>query len=53
MIFSMNMEQKMCGLKKMVQQPTHLVVRLEFSEKFFLGMFPRVVTMGGRRFRQI
>jgi hypothetical protein len=45
----MNMEHKMCGLKKMVQQPTHLVVRLEFSEKCFLGMLsPCVVTSGGR-----
>jgi hypothetical protein len=36
-IFSMNMEQKMCGFNKMVQQPTHLVVRSEFSDKCFLG----------------
>jgi hypothetical protein len=54
MIFSMNMEQKMCGFNKMVQQPTHLVVRSEFSEKHFLGMLsPCMVTSGGRRVRQI
>jgi hypothetical protein len=38
MIHSMNMEQELCGLNKMVQQATHLVVRSEFSEKCFLGM---------------
>jgi hypothetical protein len=44
----MNMEQKMCGFNKMVQQPKHLVVRPEFSEKCFLGMLsPCVVTSGG------
>jgi hypothetical protein len=49
MSFSMNMEQKMCGFNKMVQQPTHLVVRSEFSVKCFLGMFSAcVVTSGGR-----
>jgi hypothetical protein len=50
----MNMEQRMCGFNKMVQQPTHLVVRSEFSEKCFLGMLsPCAVTSGGRRVRQI
>jgi hypothetical protein len=50
----MNMEQKMCGFNKMVQEPTHLVVRSEFSEKCFLGMLsPCVVTSGARRVRQI
>jgi hypothetical protein len=49
MIFPMNVKQKMCGFNKMVQQPTHLVVRSEFSEKCFLGMLsPCVVT--GRPF---
>jgi hypothetical protein len=38
MIFSMNIEQKMCGFNKMVQQPKHLVVRTEFSEKCFLAI---------------
>jgi hypothetical protein len=38
MIFSMNMEQKMCSFNKMVQQPTHLVVRSEFPKKCFLGI---------------
>jgi hypothetical protein len=48
MIFPMNMEQTMSSLNKMVQQPTHLVVRSEFSEKCFLGMlFPCVVISGG------
>jgi hypothetical protein len=48
MIFSMNMEQKICGFNKMVQQPTHLIVRSEFSEKCILGMLPPcVVTLGG------
>jgi hypothetical protein len=37
MIFSMNMEQKMCGFNKMVQQPRHLVVRSEFSREMFPG----------------
>jgi hypothetical protein len=32
--FLMNMEQKMCGFNKMVQQPTHLVIHSEFSEMF-------------------
>jgi hypothetical protein len=42
---SMDMELKMCGFNKMVQQPTHLVVRLELSEKCFLGkVSPCVVT---------
>jgi hypothetical protein len=51
---SMDMEQKMCGFNKMVQQPTHLVVRSEFSEKCFLDMLsPCVVTSGGRHVRQI
>jgi hypothetical protein len=54
MMFSMNMEQKMCGFNKMAQQPTHLIVRSEFSEKCFLGMLsPCVVTSGGSRVRQI
>jgi hypothetical protein len=45
----MNMEQKMCGFNKMVQQPTHLDVRSEFQEKCFLGMLSScVVTTGGR-----
>jgi hypothetical protein len=45
---------EMCGLNKMVQQPTHLVVRSEFSEKCFLIMLsPCVVTLGGCRVRQI
>jgi hypothetical protein len=53
MIFSMNKEQKMGGFNKMVQQPTHFVVRSEFSEKFFLGMLsPCVVTTGGLRVRR-
>jgi hypothetical protein len=44
----------MCGFNKMVQQPTHLVVRSEFSDKCFLGtLSPCVVTSGGRRVRQI
>jgi hypothetical protein len=38
MTFSTNMEQRMCGFNKKVQQPTHLVVRSEFSDKCFLGM---------------
>jgi hypothetical protein len=38
MIFSMNMEQKMRGFNKVLQQPTHLVVRSELSEKCFLDM---------------
>jgi hypothetical protein len=37
-IFSMSMEQKMCGFNKMVQQPTHLILGSEFSEKYFLGI---------------
>jgi hypothetical protein len=50
----MNMEQKMCVFNKLVQQPTHLIVRSEFSEKCFLGMLsPCVVTSGGRRIHQI
>jgi hypothetical protein len=54
MIFSMNMEQKMRGFNKRVQQPTHLVVRSEFSEKCFLGMLsPSMVTSGGCHIRQI
>jgi hypothetical protein len=54
MIFSLNMEQKMCGFNKMVQQSTHLVIRSEFSEKCFLGILsPCVVTLGGRRVHQI
>jgi hypothetical protein len=54
MIFSMKTEQKMCGFSKMMQQLTHLVVRLEFSEKCFLGMLtPCVVTSGGRGVHQI
>jgi hypothetical protein len=53
MIFSMNMEQKISGLNKMVQQPTHLVVCSEFSEKCFLDMLPPcVVTSGGHLVRQ-
>jgi hypothetical protein len=28
------LQQKMCGFNKMVQQPTHLIVRSEFSEMF-------------------
>jgi hypothetical protein len=43
-----------CGFNKMVQQPTHLVVRSEFSEKCFLSMLsPCVVTSGGSRNCQI
>jgi hypothetical protein len=54
MIFSMNMEQKMCGFNKIVQRRTQLVVRSEFSEKCFLGMLSAcVVTSGDRRVRQI
>jgi hypothetical protein len=54
MIFSMNMEQKMCGFNKMVQQLTHLVIRSEFSEKYFLGkLSPYVVTSCDRNIRQI
>jgi hypothetical protein len=54
MIFSMNMEQKMRDFKKMVQQPTHPVVRSEFSEKCFLSMLsPCMVTSGGRRVHEI
>jgi hypothetical protein len=54
MIFSVNMEQKMRSFNKKVEQPTHLVVRSEFSEKCFLDMLsPCVVTSGGSRFRQI
>jgi hypothetical protein len=53
MILSMNMEQKMCGFNKIVQQAIHFVVRSEFSEKCFLGMLsPCVVTSGGRHIRQ-
>jgi hypothetical protein len=45
--FLCSMEQKMCGFNKMVQQPTHLVIRLEFSEKF-KEMFPgHVVSLRG------
>jgi hypothetical protein len=51
---SMDMELKMCGFNKMVQQPTHLVVCSVFSEKCFLGMLsPCVVTLGGCHARQI
>jgi hypothetical protein len=39
----MNTEQKKCGFNKMAQQPTHLVVRSEFSEKCFLGMLSSYV----------
>jgi hypothetical protein len=54
MIFSMNMEPKMCGFNKMVQQIIQLVVHPEFPENCFLGMLsPCVVTSGGRRVRQI
>jgi hypothetical protein len=54
LIFSINMEQKLCDFNKMVQQPTHLVVRLEFSEKCFLDMLSLwVVTPGGWRVSQI
>jgi hypothetical protein len=35
MIFSMNMEQKMCGLNEMARQPTHLVVSWEFLREMF------------------
>jgi hypothetical protein len=35
--FSMNMEQRMCGFNKMVQQPTHLVVRSESAREIFPG----------------
>jgi hypothetical protein len=50
----MNMEQKMCDFNKLVQQPTYLVVRSEFSEKFILGMLsPCVVILGGHRVPRI
>jgi hypothetical protein len=50
MILSMNMEQRMCGFNKMVQQPTHLVLHSEFSEKCFLGMFSACVAAAFPRF---
>jgi hypothetical protein len=47
-------EQTMRGFNKVVQQPTHLVVRLEFSQKCFLGMLsPCMVTSRGSCVHQI
>jgi hypothetical protein len=48
--FAMNMEQKMSGFNQMVQQPTHLIVRSEFSEKCFLGKLSPCVAAAFARF---
>jgi hypothetical protein len=42
------MEQKMCGFNEMVQQPTYLVVRSEFSEKCFLAWWHRLAAAFAR-----